>query len=312
MDRLEAMSMLQEVADRGSLSAAGRALGVPVPTLSRKVSELEALLGTRLLIRTTRKLTLTDAGATYLAAARRILEQVEAAEREAAGEFTAPKGELVITAPVQFGRLHVLPVVADFLALFAEINVRLLLADRTIHLVDEHVDMAVRIGPLADSAMVATRIGSMRSVVCASPAFLADHGVPLVPQDLQRLPSVTVDVAMPSPGWRFQVAGSAAPLEISLMPRLAVTTTEAAAQAAIRGVGITRLFHYQVVEAAEAGALQIVLEAFELDPAPIHLVHAAPGQMPLKMRRFLDFAAPLLRERLDRFAVTMRKTPSGR
>src|SRR6267142_587824 len=146
MDRFEAMSMLVTVIEMGSLSAAGRALKVPLATLSRKISDLETLLGTRLLIRTTRKLTLTDAGITYITAARRILEQVEDAEQEAAGEFTAPKGELVITAPISFGRLHVLPVVADFLALFSEINVRLVLADRNVSLIDDHVDMAVRFG----------------------------------------------------------------------------------------------------------------------------------------------------------------------
>ncbi len=168
MDRFEAMSMLLEVAEKGSLSAAGRSLRVSVPTLSRKISDLETLLGARLLIRSTRKLTLTDAGITYVAAARRILEQVEDAEREAAGEFTTPKGELVVTAPILFGRLHVLPVVAEFLALFPEINIRLLLADHNVHLIEEHVDMAVRIGRLPDSAAVATRVGSMRRVICAS------------------------------------------------------------------------------------------------------------------------------------------------
>ena len=300
MDRFEAMVMLREVVGRGSLSAAGRSLRVPVPTLSRKISELESLLGARLLIRTTRKLTLTDAGATYLAAARRILDEVEDAEREAAGEFTAPKGELVVTAPLQFGRLHVLPVVADFLALFPEINVRLLLADRYVHLVDDHVDMAVRIGRLADSAMRATRIGSMRTVVCGSPALLEHQGIPRSPQDLQAFPIVAADTPMPGSGWRFQQAGSAVSIEIPIAPRLSVTTTEAAAQAAIRSVGITRLLYYQVAEAIEAGMLRVILEDYEPEPAPIHVVHAARGQLPLKMRRFLDFAVPRLRERSDK------------
>ena len=173
MDRLEAMSMLVAVTEAGSLSAAARALQVPLATLSRKVSDLEARLGTRLLVRTTRKISLTDSGVTYVASARRILEQVDEAERTAAGEFTVPKGELVVTAPVMFGRLHVLPVVAEFLAAFPEINVRLTLADRNVNLVDDHVDMAVRIGKLPDSTMVATSIGVMRWVVCASPALLA-------------------------------------------------------------------------------------------------------------------------------------------
>ena len=296
MDRFEAMAMLVTVTETGSLSAAGRALKVPLATLSRKISDLEALLGTRLLLRTTRKITLTDAGATYVAAARRILEQVEDAERAAAGEFTAPKGELVITAPIFFGRLHVLPVVADFLALFPDINVRLALADRNVSLMDDHVDMAVRIGRLPDSSMVATQVGLMRTVVCASPALMAGRGVPQIPDDLLRLPCVTVDTPLPSPGWRFKAPGSGATLEIPIVPRLSVTTTEAAAQAAIRSIGATRLLHYQVVEAVDAGALRIILDEFEPDPAPVNLVHASRGYMPLKMRRFLDFATPRLRK----------------
>ena len=303
MDRFEAMSMLVAVSERGSLSAAGRALQVPLATLSRKISDLEALLGTRLLIRTTRKLTLTDAGFAYVTAARRILEQVEDAEREAAGEFTTPKGELVVTAPIMFGRLHLLPVVADFLATFPEINIRLILADRNVDLVDDHVDMAVRIGRLPDSSMIATQIGLMRTVTCASPALLAGHGMPEKPEDLLRFPCVIVDTPMPS-GWLFQRPKSAATFDIRVLPRLAVTTTEAAAQAAIRNVGMTRLLHYQVAEAVERGELQIVLEAYEPKPAPVHLVHASRGQMPLKMRRFLDFAAPRLRKVLSVISST--------
>jgi DNA-binding transcriptional LysR family regulator len=299
MDRLEAMSMLVAVTEKGSLSAAGRVLQVPLATLSRKISDLEALLGTRLLIRTTRKLTLTDAGIAYVAAARRILEQVEEAEREAAGEFTVPKGELVVTAPIMFGRLYVLPVVADFLATFPEINIRLILADRNVDLIDDHVDMAVRIGKLPDSSMVATQIGTMRTVTCASPALLAGRGMPQIPDDLVRFPCVTVDTPMPSPSWRFRDPRSGAALDVSVQPRLTVTTTEAAAQAAVRSVGVIRLLHYQVVEEVKRGGLQIVLEAYEPESAPVHLVHASRGQMPLKMRRFLDFAAPRLKRELN-------------
>jgi DNA-binding transcriptional LysR family regulator len=300
VDRLEAMSMLVAVTEQGSLSAAGRVLQVPLATLSRKVSELEARLGTRLLIRTTRKLTLTDAGIAYVAAARRILEQVEDAEREAAGEFTVPKGELVLTAPLMFGRVHVLPVVADFLAMFPEINVRLVLADRNVDLIGDHVDMAVRIGRLPDSSMVATQIGMMRSVTCASPALLAGHGVPRKPDDLLRWPCVTVDTPMPTQAWRFRDPRAGTAIDVPVLPRLSVTTPEAGVQAAIRGVGATRLLHYHVAEAVERSALQIVLEKYEPERVPVHLLHASRGQMPLKMRRFLDFAAPRLRETLGR------------
>ncbi|MDB5852854.1 MAG: lysR substrate binding domain protein [Herminiimonas sp.] len=296
MDRFEAMSILVKVSEAGSFSAAGRALNVPLATLSRKVSDLETRLGTRLLIRTTRKLTLTDAGISYIAAARRILGLVEDAEQEAAGEFNAPKGELVITAPISFGRLHVLPVVADFLAMFAEINIRLVLTDRNVSLTDDHIDMAVRIGKLPDSSMVATQVGNMRTVVCASPDFMSRWGVPTTPENLLNLRCVTVDTPMLSPRWQFKALGSGTTFEIPVVPRLSVTTTEAAAEGAARGVGVTRLLHYQVLEAVNAGALQIILTEFEPEPAPVNLLHASRGQMPLKMRRFLDFAVPQLRK----------------
>ena len=304
MDRFEAMGMLVKVTELGSLSAAGRALHVPLATLSRKIADLEALLGTRLLIRTTRKLSLTDAGIAYVAAARRILEQVDEAERDAAGEFTVPKGELAITAPLMFGRLHVLPVVANFLAAHADITVRLILSDRNVDLVDDHVDMAVRIGTLPDSAMVATQVGTMRMVTCISPALLGSHGMPAVPGDLQRFPCVAVEAPMPSSGWRFRDPGSGAPRDVAISARLAVSTPEAAAAAAVRGVGVARLLHYQAADALRQGALHVVLAEYELEPAPVHLLHVARGQMPLKMRRFLDVAAPRLRQELDAIAVT--------
>lgn len=296
MDRFEAMSMLVAVTETGSLSAAARALQVPLATLSRKVSDLEALLGTRLLVRTTRKISLTDSGVTYVASARRILEQVEEAERTAAGEFTVPKGELVVTAPIMFGRLHVLPVVAEFLAAFPEINVRLTLADRNVNLVDDHVDMAVRIGKLPDSAMVATPIGVMRWVACASPALLAAQGTPQEPADLVRFPCIAVDAPLASTAWRFRRTQSGVAFDVQVQPRLVVTTTEAAAEAASLSVGVARLLHYQVMDAVAQGRLQTILESYEPEPAPVNLLHVSRGQMPLKMRRFLDFAAPRLRQ----------------
>lgn len=294
--------MLVAVTDTGSLSAASRALSVPLATLSRKVTDLEALLGTRLLIRSTRKLTLTDAGVAYVAAARRILEQVDEAERDAVGEFTAPKGELVITAPLMFGRLHVLPVVSDFLAAFPQISIRLVLADRNVDLIDDRVDMAVRIGRLPDSAMVATRIGTMRTVVCASPAALAEHGEPAHPEALSSLPCITVESPMPTPSWRFGDASGGGRIDIAIRPRLMVSTPEAAVDAAALGVGVTRVLHYQVAGAVQRGALRILLEGFEPEPVPVHLVHASRGVMPLKMRCFMDFAAPRLKALLDGLA----------
>ena len=261
MDRFEAMSLLLAVVDHGSFSAASRATRMPVATLSRKVSDLESLLGARLLNRTTRKLSLTDAGLAYAANARRILEHLEETEREAAGEFMMPKGELVLSAPIFFGQLHVMPIVADFLACFPDIRIRLLLSDHNVDLVGERIDMAVRIGALPDSDMVATRIGSMRTVVCATPALVEAHGAPRDPGDLMDLPTVVMEGPQPLLGWRFGP-------------------------------------YYQVIEAVRSGSLVVLLEEYEPDPAPVHLLHAALGQMPLKMRRFLDFSAPKLREAL--------------
>jgi DNA-binding transcriptional LysR family regulator len=302
MDRLEAMALLVAVTDEGSFSAASRSLKLPLPTLSRKISELEKQLGSRLLTRTTRKLTLTDVGIAYVAASRRILEQVEEAENQAAGEYTTPKGELVITAPIMFGRLHVVPVVAEFLAEFPQINIRLVLSDRNVDLIDHHVDTAIRIGNLPDSSMVATGIGKMRTVTCASATLLASRGRPQTPNDLKLFPSITVDTPMPSAAWLFKTPGSNTKIEIPISPRFTVTTPEAAVKAAVLGVGVVRLLHYQVFDAINRQELEVILENYELDTAPVHLVHVSRGMMPLKMRLFLDFAAPRLKQALSKIA----------
>lgn len=299
MDRLEAMAMLVEAVEGGSLSAASRRLRVPLPTLSRKISELEAHLGTRLLVRSTRRLALTEAGAAYLAASKSILAQVGDAERAAAGEYTAPKGDLVITTPITFGRRHVLPVVTDFLTLYPDINVRLALSDRNVHLVDEHVDLAVRIGALPDSSMAATRVGSVRQVVCASPAFLAVHGVPKAPQDVSGLACVTHDFVAPATAWAFRKRGAKSDMLVPIQSRLSVTTAEAAIDAAVASVGLTRVISYQAAPQVARGELQIVLGAFEPEPMPVSLLHAGQGLLPLKMRCFLDYAAPRLRADLS-------------
>ncbi len=298
MDRLEAMSLLVSVAEAGSLSAASRRLGVPLPTVSRKISDLEAHLNTRLLTRSTRKLALTDAGAAYLAAAKRILEEVSEAERAASGEHTAPRGELVITAPVVFGRLHVLPVIAEFLARWPEINVRLVLADRNLHLIDDHLDIAVRIGALADSALVSTRVGVVRNVVCGSPAYFAAHGVPERPEDLSALAAVTFDPFSPSQHWVFRDPKSNRELRAPVRSRLTVNTAEAAIDGAAAGLGVTRVLSYQVAPAVADGRIRIVLSQYEPAPSPVSLIHAPQGLTPLKVRMALDFAAPRLRARL--------------
>ena len=299
MDRLEAMTILLRVVDRGSFSAASRDLGVPLATVSRKVNELEEHLGTRLLVRTTRKVALTDAGATYVASARRILDEIDETERVAAGEFNVPRGELILTAPVFFGRLHVLPIVTEFLAACPEINVRLLLSDRNLHLIEDHVDMAVRIGSLPDSTMIATRVGSMRTVVCASPKLLAGQGVPKSPEDVAGLPCVNFEFLYPAFSWPFRSKDAKGVIEAPIRPRLSVTTAEAAVWAASEGIGATRVLHYQCADAVCEGSLRIILADFEVQPLPVHLLHAGRGALPMKTRFFLDFASHRLRERLS-------------
>lgn len=301
MDRFESMSILVAALKAGSLSAAGRRLGMPLTTVSRKVSELEAHLKTRLLTRSRRKLTLTDAGRSYVAACARILEEVDEAERAASGEFSAPKGELIIAAPIVFGRLHVLPIALEFLKAYPDIDMRIALADRAINLLEEHVDLAVRIGDLPDSSLVATRIGSIRRVICASPAYLAAHGTPKVPGDLGGHDCIAFEGLMSAPTWTFGTNRSA--VSVAIRSRLVVNTAEAAIDAAIAGVGITRVLAYQVATALRAGDLVLALEDFEPAPWPVSLVHAGGRLLPLKLRAFLDFAAPRLKARLSQGVV---------
>jgi DNA-binding transcriptional LysR family regulator len=296
MNRLEAMGVLVAVVDAGSLSAGGRALGMPLATVSRKVSELEAALGTRLLVRTTRHLSLTDAGRDYLAACRRILEDVGEAERNAAGEYRAPRGELLLTAPVVFGRLHVVPVLVEFLEAYPEVRVRLALGDRNLNLVDEHIDLALRIGELPDSGLVTTNLGSTRRITCASPKYLERAGTPRHPRDLRQHACVNFDALGAGDTWRFRA--SERELAVPIMPRLTVSTAEAAIDAAIAGLGATRVLSYQADAALRSGKLAVVLKAFEPAPLPVQLVHSGQGRLPLKLRALLDFATPRLRARL--------------
>jgi DNA-binding transcriptional LysR family regulator len=294
MDRFDAMAIFVASIEGGSFSAAGRKLGIPLPTVSRKVADLEARLKTRLLVRSTRKLALTEAGAVYLSACRRILDEVEEAEARASGEYHVPRGDLSLTAPIVFGRLHVVPIVNEFLARFAEINVRMTLSDRNVDLIDDHIDMAVRIGELPDSGLIATRVGSVRRVVCGSPAYFAVHGEPAVPDDLADHPCVTFSATPAGAPWAFRGRGRQAKL-VTPLCRLQINTAEAAIDAAIAGIGLTNVLSYQAAPAVGESKLKIVLRDFEPSPIPIHLLHAHQGPLPLKMRRFLEFAAPRLR-----------------
>jgi DNA-binding transcriptional LysR family regulator len=303
MNRLESMSVLLAVVDAGSLSAASRRLGMPLATVSRKISELEAGLKTQLLIRSTRQLTLTESGRGYIAACRRILEDVNEAERAAAGEYTEPRGELIVTAPVVFGRLHVLPVLTEFLQSYPEVKVRLALGDRNFNLVEDHVDLALRIGTLPDSGLIATRLGSLRRVACASPKYLSKRGMPERVQDLATHDCVSFELFAVGDTWRFQVNGAEATVRIH--PRLTVSTAEAAIDAAVSGLGVTCVLSYQVESALRAGDLKLILESFEPAPLPVSFLYASQGRLPLKLRSLLDFATPRLRVRLQKAAAAL-------
>jgi DNA-binding transcriptional LysR family regulator len=298
MDRLEAMSLLIASVEAGSFSAASRKLRVPLPTLSRKVSELEALLSTKLLTRSTRKLTLTPAGAAYVVASKRILEQVGEAEAQASGEFAAPRGELIVTGPMTFGRIHLLPIMNDFLLAFPEINVRMALSDRNMNLVDDHIDAAVRVGLLPDSGMVALKLGSVRRVICGSPGYFKANGVPRSPDDLAALTCVTFANLPAGSSWSFATGNKNLTQFQRPRCRLNINTADAAIEAAVAGIGVTHVLSYQITKAVEQGLLKIVLTDFEPDPMPVHLIHSGQGLVPRKLRSFLEFAAPRLRKAL--------------
>ncbi|MBS0249083.1 MAG: LysR family transcriptional regulator [Proteobacteria bacterium] len=296
MDRLDAMSVLLAAAESGSLSKASRKLRLPLATVSRKVAELEAHLKATLVIRSAKGLELTPAGQTYVAAAKAILEQVTEAERAAAGEYIEPKGDLVVTAPIMFGRMHVLPVLTRFLSAFPDVAVGLVMTDRVAHFIDDQVDVALRIGPLPDSSLIATRLGTVRHVICASPDYLSAHGIPQTPDDLARHSVISFQSVSVLSSWVFESKG--AEMTASFRSRLGVNTVDAAIDAGLQGAGLVRAVSYQIVEHVRAGRLQVVLQSFEQAPRPVHLVYDSRNRLPLKLRAFIDFVIPRLRERL--------------
>jgi DNA-binding transcriptional LysR family regulator len=295
LDRLEAMSVAIAVAEAGSLSAAARRLNTPVATASRKITELEEHLRAKLFDRSGRKLALTDAGASFVVAAKRILSDLGEAERAAAGEYAAPTGELVVTAPTGLGRIYLVPVLAEFLSAYPDIAVRLVLGDRIVNLAEEHVDVALRVGELPDSRLMALRIATTQRVVCASPGYLAARGTPRVPEDLAEHDCIVLLAPQAPEAWRFQ--RDKTEIAVEVRARLIVSTNEAAIDAALAGAGLTRAFAYHVTAAAE-GTLATVLDDYRPPARPISFVYAAGRFLPLKLRAFLDFAAPRLKARL--------------
>ena len=310
MDRLEAMSIALAVAETGSLSAASRREKTPLATVSRKVSELEAHLETKLFNRTSRTLVLTDAGRSFMAAAKRILADVAEVERAASGEYTTPRGDLTVSAPVALGRMHLLPVLAEFLATFPRVDVALGLQDRPVDLLEEEIDVALRIGALADSSLIAVRVGEIRRVVCASPAYLKSRGTPKSPDQLARHDCITYVPAQSPNTWTFERDRTT--YHVPVRSRLIVSNLESACDAARAGIGIAMAFSYQVADLVRSGELVPLLQEFMPPARPVSFVYSPNRFMPVKLRAFLDFALPRVKVRLGDMPRGVARPGRGR
>jgi DNA-binding transcriptional LysR family regulator len=296
MDRFESMSVVLAVAEAGSLSAAARRQKLPLATVSRKVSELETHLRTKLFNRSSRALVPTDAGLSYIAAAKRILADIAEAERAASGEYTTPRGELSVSTLVALGRLCLQPILAEFLATFPEVDVQLNLQDRTVDLLEEHIDVALRVGELADSSLIAVRVGEIRRVACASPAYLKSRGTPKSPDDLSAHDCISYPPMQSSTTWRFRRDQSE--YAVPVRSRFVASNLESACDAARAGLGITVAFSYLVAESIRSRQLLPLLQDFQPPPQPVSFVYSPNRFMPAKLRAFLDFAVPRLRAQL--------------
>src|ERR1700742_4733745 len=286
MDRFDAMQALVAVADLQGFAPAARKLKLSPSAVTRLIAALEERLGARLLQRTTRSVTLTDAGARYLERARRILADVEEAERAAEGERTRPSGRLVVSAPVGFGRLHVSPVMSAYLKRYGDVSAELRLEDRITNLVEDGVDLAVRIGHLADSSLVARHVGDMRRIVVASPAYLKARGEPKTPEAIASHDTIQFGASAGVADWRFLDDNSE--VRFSLAPRFLTNSADAAIQYAETGGGLTRVLAYQAAAGLKAGRLKIVLEPFEQPALPIHIVYPTSRLLSAKVRTFID------------------------
>jgi DNA-binding transcriptional LysR family regulator len=295
------MSTFVAVVEAQGFSAAARRLGMPLATVSRKVSELEDRLRVKLLNRSTRKVTVTESGQQFFVACRRILDDLGEAERAASGEYSAPRGQLVLTMPIVFGRLHLVPIVVEFLKAYPEVDVEMMLVDRVVDLIEEHIDLALRIGELKESSMIAVRVGSIGRIVCASPAYIAAHGVPAHPRELAAHDAITFAGLSSTSTWPFRVG--AATQTFPVRSRFTVTTAEAAVDAAIAAAGITRVLSYQAAAAVLDGRLTVLLRHYEVAADPVSLVYPSGRLVPLKLRAFLDFAVPRLKTRLQAIAA---------
>ncbi|MDR3488139.1 MAG: LysR family transcriptional regulator [Bradyrhizobium sp.] len=286
MDRIDAMQAFVAVADLKGFAPAARKLGISPSGVTRLVAALEDRLGARLLQRTTRSVTLTDVGARYLVRARRILADVEEAEGSTQDERTRPNGRLAVSAPVGFGRLHVSPVMSAYLTRFPEVTGELRLSDRTINLVEEGVDLAVRIGHLPDSSLVARHVGEMRRIVVASNSYLKQHGEPMTPEAIASHETIQFGAISALPDWRF--VRDDREIRVACTPRFSTNSADAAIQYAEQDGGLTRVLAYQAADAIKGGRLRIVLAKFEPPPLPIHIVYPTSRLLSSKVRTFID------------------------
>lgn len=254
------------------------------------------MLGSQLVVRTSRKLLLTEAGSAYVASARRVLEELAEAERAASGEYRAPRGELLITAPIMFGKMHVAPIIHDFLSAYPEVTVRLALTDGVVDLVESHVDVAVRLGNLPDSTLVAKRVGEVRWVTCASPDYIARRGVPASPDDLRDHECIAYEGLELWRDWTF--AGPRGEQAVVIRPRYSVNTADAVIAGAAAGIGVAYIISYQVADSVRDGILVPILRDWAPPSFPVQIVHMPRPHQPLKLRAFLDFVAPRLQQRL--------------
>ena len=291
MDRIDAMQTFVAVADLQGFAPAARKLGLSPSGVTRLIAALEDRLGARLLQRTTRSVTLTDVGARYLERARRILSDVEEAEGSAQAERTRPSGRLVVSAPVGFGRLHVSPVMSAYLKRYPEVSAELRLADRMVNLVEDGVDIAVRIGHLPDSSLVARHVGEMRRIVVASKGYLKQRGEPKTPEAIATHETIQFGATTASPDWRFVDEGRE--VRVVCTPRFVTNSADAAIQYAEAGGGLTRVMAYQAAESIKAGRLKIVLAKFEQPPLPIHVVYPTSRLLSAKVRTFIDLVTEI-------------------
>jgi DNA-binding transcriptional LysR family regulator len=296
MDRIDEIAVFVAVAEERSFVAAARRLGRSPAAITRAVAALEARLRIRLFARTTRAVVLTEAGRRYVDPSLAVLRDLAALEAEVASDLSAPHGVVSVTASVVFGRLHVLPIVRDFLRRYPSVDVRLLLSDEVVSLVDESIDVGVRIAHLPDSALKAVRVGSVRRGLYASPAYLAAHGEPKVPRDLAQHTCVTVTAVTTNPTrWTFRRGRRA--ISVTIAPRLTVNMAEPGIDSAVAGLGIVRVLSYMVDHLVAAGLLRCVLETFEMPPIPVHIVYPSGRHLPQKTRLLIDDLTLALRSK---------------